>query len=147
MIAVRDILQRKGNQVWSVAPDSTVYDALMLMAEQNVGALLVLDGEKIVGIFSERDYARKIILKGKASKETSVEEIMTSEVTTVHPAQFVEECMALMTDKRIRHLPVLEGEKLAGLISIGDVVKAIISDREFIIKQLESYITGGPSLG
>lgn len=147
MIAVRDILQRKGNQVWSVAPDSTVYDALMLMAEQNVGALLVLDREKIVGIFSERDYARKIILKGKASKETSVEEIMTSEVTTVHPAQFVEECMALMTDKRIRHLPVLEGEKLAGLISIGDVVKAIISDREFIIKQLESYITGGPSLG
>jgi len=147
MIAVRDILQRKGNQVWSVAPDSTVYDALMLMAEQNVGALLVLDREKIVGIFSERDYARKIILKGKASKETSVDEIMTSEVTTVHPGQSVEECMALMTDKRIRHLPVLEGEKLAGLISIGDVVKAIISDREFIIKQLEGYITGGPSLG
>ena len=145
MIAVRDILQRKGNQVWSVAPDSTVYDALMLMAEQNVGALLVLDREKIVGIFSERDYARKIILKGKASKETSVDEIMTSEVTTVHPGQSVEECMALMTDKRIRHLPVLEGEKLAGLISIGDVVKAIISDREFIIKQLEGYITGGPS--
>ena len=147
MIAVRDILQRKGNQIWSVAPDSTVYDALMLMAEQNVGALLVLDGEKIVGIFSERDYARKIILKGKASKETSVDEIMTSEVTTVYPGQPVEECMALMTDKRIRHLPVLEGEKLAGLISIGDVVKAIISDREFIIKQLEGYITGGPSLG
>jgi CBS domain-containing protein len=145
MITVRDILQRKGNQIWSVAPDSTVYDALMLMAEQNVGALLVLDGEKIVGIFSERDYARKIILKGKASKETSVDEIMTSEVTTVHPGQSVEECMALMTHKRIRHLPVLEGEKLAGLISIGDVVKAIISDREFIIKQLESYITGGPS--
>jgi CBS domain-containing protein len=145
MITVRDILQRKGNQIWSVAPDSTVYDALTLMAEQNVGALLVLDGEKIVGVFSERDYARKIILKGKASKETSVDEIMTSEVTTVHPGQFVEECMALMTDKRIRHLPVLEGEKLAGLISIGDVVKAIISDREFIIKQLESYITGGPS--
>jgi CBS domain-containing protein len=145
MITVRDILQRKGNQIWSVAPDSTVYDALLLMAEQNVGALLVLDGEKIVGIFSERDYARKIILKGKASKETSVDEIMTSEVTTVHPGQFVEECMGLMTDKRIRHLPVLEGEKLAGLISIGDVVKAIISDREFIIKQLESYITGGPS--
>jgi CBS domain-containing protein len=117
----------------------------MLMAEQNVGALLVLDGEKIVGVFSERDYARKVILKGKASKETSVDEIMTSEVTTVHPGQSVEECMGLMTDKRIRHLPVLEGEKLAGLISIGDVVKAIISDREFIIKQLESYITGGSS--
>ncbi|HEY3304314.1 MAG TPA: CBS domain-containing protein [Candidatus Binatia bacterium] len=145
MITVRDILQRKGNQIWSVAPDSTVYDALMLMAEQNVGALLVLDGEKIVGVFSERDYARKVILKGKASKETSVDEIMTSEVTTVHPGQSVEECMGLMTDKRIRHLPVLEGEKLAGLISIGDVVKAIISDREFIIKQLESYITGGSS--
>jgi len=141
MITVRDILQHKGGQTWSVSRSSTVFDALVLMAEKNVGALLVLDGEKIVGIFSERDYARKIILKGKASKETSVEEIMTSEVTTVRPEQSVEECMALMTDKRIRHLPVLEGEQLIGLISIGDVVKAVISDKEFIIKQLENYIT------
>jgi len=120
-----------------------VFDALQLMADKNVGALLVLDGEKIAGIFSERDYARKIILKGKASKDTPVAEIMTAEVTTLRPEQSVEECMGLMTDKRIRHLPVLDGEKLVGLISIGDVVKAIISEREFIIKQLESYITGG----
>jgi len=143
MLTVRDILQGKGNQIWSVSRGSTVFDALKLMAEKNVGALLVVDGEKIAGIFSERDYARKIILKGKASKDTPVAEIMTAEVTTLRPEQSVEECMGLMTDKRIRHLPVLDGEKLVGLISIGDVVKAIISEREFIIKQLESYITGG----
>ena len=143
MTTVRDILRTKGNQIWSVSPDTTVFDALELMAEKNVGALVVLDGENLVGIFSERDYARKIILKGKASRETSVEEIMTTEVTTVRPGQSVDECMALMTDKRIRHLPVFEEEKLVGLISIGDVVKAVISEREFIIKQLESYITGG----
>lgn len=141
---VRDILRQKGNQIWWVSPNATVFDALELMAEKNVGALVVLDGENLAGIFSERDYARKVILKGKASKETSVEEIMTSEVTTVRPGQSVDECMALMTDKRIRHLPVLEGEKLVGLISIGDVVKAVISEREFVIKQLENYITGGP---
>jgi len=144
MTTVRDILRAKGNQIWRVSPDTTVFYALELMAEKNVGALVVLDGESLAGIFSERDYARKIILKGKASKETSVEEIMSAEVTTVHPGQSVDECMALMTDKRIRHLPVVEGEKLVGLISIGDVVKAVISEREFIIKQLESYITGGP---
>jgi CBS domain-containing protein len=142
MIAVRDILQGKGNQVWSVTPETTVFDALVLMAEKNVGALLVLEGEKIAGIFSERDYARKIILKGKASKETFVKEIMTPEVTTVGPGQSVEECMGLMTQHRIRHLPVLEGGKLIGLVSIGDVVKAVISAKEFIIEQLETYITG-----
>jgi len=144
MTTVRDILRQKGNQIWSVSPDTTVFYALELMAEKNAGALVVLDGESLAGIFSERDYARKVILKGKASKETSVEEIMSAEVTTVHPGKSVDECMALMTDKRIRHLPVVEGEKLVGLISIGDVVKAVISEREFIIKQLESYITGGP---
>ncbi len=144
MTTVRDILRAKGNQIWRVSPDTTVFYALELMAEKNVGALVVLDGESLAGIFSERDYARKVILKGKASKETSVEEIMSAEVTTVDPGQSVDECMALMTDKRIRHLPVVEGEKLVGLISIGDVVKAVISEREFIIKQLESYITGGP---
>jgi len=144
MTTVRDILRAKGNQIWRVSPDTTVFSALELMAEKNVGALVVLDGENLAGIFSERDYARKIILKGKASKETSVEEIMTSDVTTVRPGQSVDECMALMTDKRIRHLPVFEGEKLIGLISIGDVVKAVISEREFIIQQLEHYITGGP---
>lgn len=144
MITVRDILRAKGNQIWSVSPDATVFSALELMAEKNIGALVALDGESLAGIFSERDYARKVILKGKASKETSVREIMTSEVTTVRPSQSVDECMALMTDKRIRHLPVFEGDKLVGLISIGDVVKAVISEREFVIKQLESYITGGP---
>lgn len=144
MITVRDILRAKGNQIWWISPDATVFSALELMAEKNVGALVVLDGENLAGIFSERDYARKVILKGKASKETSVKEIMTSEVTTVRPGQSVDECMALMTDKRIRHLPVFEREKLVGLISIGDVVKAVISEREFIIKQLENYITGGP---
>lgn len=144
MITVRDILQVKGNQIWSVSPDATVFSALELMAEKNVGALVVLDGENLAGIFSERDYARKVILKGKASKETSVEEIMTSDVTTVRPGQSVDECMALMTERRIRHLPVFEGEKLVGLISIGDVVKAVISEREFMIQQLEHYITGGP---
>ena len=144
MITVRDILRTKGNQIWSVSPDVTVFSALELMAEKNIGALVVTDGENLAGIFSERDYARKVILKGKASKETSVREIMTSEVTTVRPSQSVDECMALMTDKRIRHLPVFEGDKLVGLISIGDVVKAVISEREFTIKQLESYITGEP---
>ncbi|MBI2090508.1 MAG: CBS domain-containing protein [Deltaproteobacteria bacterium] len=144
MITVRDILRAKGDQIWWISPDATVFSALELMAEKNVGALVVLDGETLAGIFSERDYARKVILKGKASKETAVREIMTSEVTTVRPGQSVDECMALMTDKRIRHLPVFEGEKLVGLISIGDVVKAVISEREFVIKQLENYITGGP---
>ena len=144
MTTVRDILRTKGNQIWSVSPHATVFFALELMAEKNVGALVVLDEQDVVGMFSERDYARKIILKGKASKETSVEEIMTSEVTTVRPGQSVDECMALMTEKRIRHLPVIEGEKLVGLISIGDVVKALIAEREFVIKQLENYITGGP---
>jgi len=144
MITVRDILRAKGQQVWWISPDATVFSALELMAEKNIGALVALDGESLAGIFSERDYARKVILKGKASKEISVRAIMTSEVTTVGPSQSVDECMALMTDKRIRHLPVFEGEKLVGLISIGDVVKAVISEREFTIKQLESYITGGP---
>jgi len=144
MITVRDILQEKGNQIWHVSPETTVFEALQLMSEKNVGALVVLDGEKLAGIFSERDYARKVILKGKASRETAVREIMTSEVTSVRLGQSMEECMELMTDKRIRHLPVLEEEKLVGVISIGDVVKAIISDKEFMIKQLENYITGGP---
>lgn len=144
MTTVRDILRAKGTQIWWVSPAATVFSALELMAEKNVGALVVLDGENLAGIFSERDYARKVILKGKASKETSVKEIMTSEVTTVRPGQSVDECMAFMTEKRIRHLPVFEGEKLVGLVSIGDIVKAVISEREFMIKQLESYITGGP---
>jgi len=144
MINVRDILQEKGREIWRVSPQTSVFDALKLMADRNIGALLVLEGEKLAGIFSERDYARKVILKGKASKDTAVSEIMTAVVVTVRPSQTVEECMELMTANRIRHLPVLDGDELAGVISIGDVVKAIISDREFTIKQLENYITGGP---
>ncbi len=143
MITVSQLLQEKGADTWSVPPDMKVYDALKLMAEKNVGALLVLDGRKLVGIFSERDYARKVILKGKASKTIPVREIMTEEVLYVRPSHSIEECMALMTSKRIRHLPVLEDDNLLGVISIGDVVRVLISEREFTIKQLENYITGG----
>jgi len=142
MKSVSQLLRAKGREVWWVTPDTSVYDALKLMADKNVGALLVLEADKLVGIFSERDYARKVILKGKASKDTPVKEIMSSQVFYVRPEQSIEECMALMTNKRIRHLPVLEGNQLVGLISIGDVVKAIISEQEFTIKQLENYITG-----
>ena len=142
MISVGQILQEKGNRIWSVAPDAMVYEALTLMAEHNLGAVFVMDGARMAGIFSERDYARKVILKGKSSRETPVREIMTENVLFVRPNQTIEECMALMTDKRIRHLPVMEAGQLMGMISIGDVVKAIISDREFVIKQLESYIAG-----
>lgn len=142
MITVSQLLQEKGHDVWSVTPDSTVFDALEIMADKNVGALLVVEGERLVGIFSERDYARKVILKGKASKATPVREIMTSVVACVGPHHSIEECMALMTAKRVRHLPVLEDDRLVGVISIGDVVKTIISEKEFIIEQLEHYITG-----
>lgn len=142
MKIVRDILQAKGSQVWSIPPDRSVFDALTLMAEKNVGALVVLDGDRVVGIISERDYARKVILKGKSSKEIPVREIMTSPVVCIRPEQSMEECMALMTDKHVRHLPVAENNRLVGLISIGDVVKAIIEEKEFIIGQLENYITG-----
>jgi CBS domain-containing protein len=140
MRSVADLLHAKGNQVWAVAPDQTVLDALRLMAEKEVGALLVTSGDEVVGIVSERDYARKIILKGKSSETTPVREVMSSEVTAVSPKQSVEECMAVMTEKRIRHLPVLEGGKLVGIVSIGDLVKAVIEEQQFTIRQLEHYI-------
>ena len=143
MTTVRQILETKGREIWSVSPETTVYDAIKLMADKNAGALLVLERDQMRGIISERDYARKVILKGKSSKDTPVKEIMSIDVVTIRPEQSIDECMALMTSKRIRHLPVLEGNKLAGMISIGDVVKAIISEQEFTIKQLENYITGG----
>jgi CBS domain-containing protein len=143
MTTVAQILQGKGHEVWSVSPTTLVYNALKLMAEKNVGALLVLEGNELKGIFSERDYARKVILEGKSSRDIPVKEIMSSEVFTALPRQSVEECMAQMTDKRIRHLPVVEDGRVVGIISIGDVVKTIISEREFTIKHLESYITGG----
>jgi len=142
MALVKNLLERKGDQVWSVSPDSSVYDALVLMAEKRVGALLVIDNGKLVGVCSERDYARKIILVGKASKDTKVADIMSTKVFYVGPEQRIEECMALMTDKSIRHLPVLEDGNLIGVISIGDVVKAVISEQEFIIGQLEQFIAG-----
>jgi CBS domain-containing protein len=146
MKTVYQLLQVKGNKICSVTPDITVYDALKVMDENNVGALLVLEGGALVGIFSERDYARKVALKGKTSRDTPVREVMTEKVNCVAPSQSVQECMAMMTDKHIRHLPVMENSQLAGVISIGDVVKAIISEQEFTIEQLESYITGSPPM-
>jgi CBS domain-containing protein len=142
MKTVKQILQSKtrGIGILSISPDATVYDALKLMAEKEVGALLVMEADKVVGIISERDYARKVILHGKSSKEIHVSDIMTSNIVYVNTAQTVDECMALMTDKRVRHLPVYEGDRLIGVVSIGDLVKEAISEREYIIKQLESYI-------
>ena len=142
MTTVRSVLQTKDNTIWSIAPDALVFDALKIMADKNVGALLVTKKEKVVGIFSERDYARKIVLKGESSHTTAIKDVMTSGVLSVNPEQSIDECMALMTNKHVRHLPVLENEKLIGLVSIGDVVKAIISEHEYTIKQLENYITG-----
>ena len=139
---VRMILDSKSPDVWSVSPDTAVYDALGLMAEKGIGAVLVLEGEEVVGIMSERDYARKIVLKGKSSASTTVSEIMTKDVIYVEPSQPIEEIMALMVGKHIRHLPVLENKKLVGIISIGDVVRELISEQKLLIEQLESYIRG-----
>lgn len=141
MKTVRDLLANKGSQVWSVSPGSTVFEALQLMAEKEIGAVLVLEEGRLVGIFSERDYARQVALKGKTSRDTPVREVMTSRVVFVRPDQSIDDCMALMTDKRFRHLPVMEGEKLLGVLSIGDVVKAVISEKQFLIEQLENYIS------
>jgi signal-transduction protein with cAMP-binding, CBS, and nucleotidyltransferase domain len=142
MKIVQDILRTKGNAAWSIHPDSTVHDALKLMAERNIGALLVMEEDHISGIFSERDYARKVILAGRSSLTTTVKEIMTEQVIFVRPEQSIEECMALMTQAHVRHLPVMEGSKLRGVISIGDVVKEIIADQDLEIQQLENYILG-----
>ena len=142
MKTVRDILKAKGSDVWLVEPDATVFDALQRMADKEVGALVVMQGEQIVGLLSERDYARKVILHGRASSTTLVKEIMTSPVVYIHLDQPIEECMSLMTEKRTRHLPVIENGKLVGLISIGDIVKSIIADQQFIIEQLVRYVSG-----
>ena len=142
MTIVQQILQSKGPDIWSISPDSSVYEAIELMADKGIGALLVVEDGKLIGIISERDYARKVILQGKSSRNTPISEIMTRKVYYVRPEHAIEECMALMTDKRIRHLPVLEDDRLVGIISIGDVIKAIISDQQFMIEQLENYITG-----
>ncbi|MFN2243256.1 MAG: CBS domain-containing protein [Anaerolineae bacterium] len=146
MATVRDMLKTKGPDIWSVTPDTSVYDALKLMADKNVGAVLVMDGDNIKGILSERDYARKIALQGKTSANTPAGEIMTTRVFCVGPGETAEQVMALMTEKRIRHLPVLENDRLIGIISIGDVVKATIAQKEFIIEQLEEYVRGTPYL-
>lgn len=142
MKTVKQLLEGKRHKLITVSPRETVFDALKKMADNDVGALIVLDGERLIGVFSERDYARKIILHGKSSRDTVVHEIMTANVISVRPSQTVEDCMGLMTDKRIRHLPVLDEGKVVGIVSIGDVVKEMLSEQKFIIEQLEHYITG-----
>lgn len=139
---VSNILRTKGNIILSVDPDTIVYDAIELMCEKNVSAVVVLKNEKLAGIFTERDYARKLILKGKASKETLISEVMTEDLITVSPDSSIDECMQLMTNRFIRHLPVVEEDKLIGIISIGDVVRFIIEEQKFIIENMEHYITG-----
>jgi CBS domain-containing protein len=142
---IRDILGHKGGSVWSVAPEETVFKAIQLMAEKNIGALLVVKDDKLVGIISERDYTRKVALKGRSSKETAVKDILSGKVVQVTPDHTVEDCMRLMTEHRVRHLPVLEGTKILGIISIGDLVNSIISAQHSTIHQLETYITGFPT--
>jgi len=139
---VKDLLETKSKEVCTIGPGDLVYDAIVKMATKQIGALVVTEGNKVAGIITERDYARKVIIRNKSSKSTTVRSIMTERVIYVQPDQTIEECMALMTEKRIRHLPVLDKEKLIGMISIGDVVKVVISEKEFLIDQLTSYISG-----
>ena len=140
---IRDVLKRKGQDVWSITPKASVYQAIDMMAQKHVGALLVIaGGDSLIGVVSERDYARKVVLRGRSSKETNVEEIMTSPVICVEPHQGVDECMRIMTDNRIRHLPVVQNQKVIGIVSIGDLVNWIISAQQHTIEQLQDYITG-----
>ena len=140
---VSEILRRKGSKVWTIGPEDTVLAALELMAEKRIGALVVAEENVPIGIFSERDYARKVYLRGRSSDTSKVSEVMSSDPCCIPPDRTAEECMALMTEKRIRHLPVVVDRQLAGIISIGDVVKTVLADREYAIQQLESYISGG----
>lgn len=142
MKIVQDLLRVKGADVHTIQPEASVYVALERLAEHDIGALIVLDGDRLAGILSERDYARKVALRGRTSHELQVRDIMTTAVIVVRPNQTVDECMTLMTERRVRHLPVVDAGRLVGLISIGDVVKAIISEQAFVINQLENYITG-----
>jgi CBS domain-containing protein len=142
MNTVNQLLHGKGHDIWSIGPDDSVYDAIHLMAEKGIGALVVLQDESPVGIISERDYARQVILKDRSSRETLVKEIMSDKVVYADPHQTVDECLAVMTEKRIRHLPVMDGGKMLGLISMGDLVKVIIAEQKLTIDQLERYITG-----
>jgi CBS domain-containing protein len=142
MATVGQLLSAKGHDIWSISPGASVYKAIELMADKQVGALLVVDERQVVGIVSERDYARKVILQGRSSQATLVREIMTDKVFFVRPEQTIEDCMAMMTARRIRHLPVMQADQLMGVISIGDVVKALLAERDIRIEQLEQYITG-----
>ncbi|HEY5908974.1 MAG TPA: CBS domain-containing protein [Verrucomicrobiae bacterium] len=142
--SIGEILNQKGRQAWSISPEATVFDAIQMMADKNVGALLVTERDQLVGIISERDYTRKVALKGKSSRDTAVREILSGQVIHVNPQQTVEECLRLMTDHRIRHLPVLEDAKIAGVVSIGDLVNWIISAQSSTIHQLQTYISGYP---
>jgi len=141
---ITEILSQKGTKVWSISPNASVFEAVQMMTDKNVGALLVTENGKLVGIVSERDYTRKVVVKGKASKTTLVKEILSSQVIHVTPSHTVEECMRLMTDHHFRHLPVLEGDRIAGIVSIGDLVNWIISAQNSTISQLQTYITGVP---
>jgi CBS domain-containing protein len=142
MKSVEKVLRAKGREAWHITPQATVYEALQLMSEKEIGSILVLEEGEVVGIFTERDYARKLILKGKFSKDTAVRELMTQDVLYVEPQNTIEDCMVLMTKNRVRHLPVMDNGKLAGIVSLGDMVKHIISEQESTIAQLEKYITG-----
>jgi CBS domain-containing protein len=137
------ILNQKSREIYSVSPNHSVFDAVSLLAEKNIGAVLVIDGERLVGLVSERDYTRKVMLRGKRSRETTVAEIMSTDLKTISPREAVAECLRLMTDKRIRHLPVVDGDKVVGVISIGDLVKWVIDCQSAAIAHLESYISGG----
>jgi CBS domain-containing protein len=142
MQTISEILNAKGGHVWTIAPGDTIFDAVRLMAEKGIGALLVMDGDKPVGLVTERDYARRVALEGRSSKTAAVREIMSSRVICVRPERTVDDCMALMTDKRVRHLPVLDHKQVVGIVSIGDLVKAVIAEQQFMIDQLHEYITG-----
>jgi len=141
MISVKHVLESKGHEFWSLTSNSTVYEAIKLMADKEIGSVLVIDGGEIKGIVTERDYARKVILEGKSSPDTPLTEIMSTQVLYVRPEQTVEECLALMTDKRVRHIPVITDGEIKGLVSIGDLVKAMITEQQFIIEQLANYIS------
>ena len=142
MHTAKDILSSKGHDVWSVKPTDTVLEALGVMAEHDIGAVLVLDGDRLVGVLSERDYARKVVLAGRSSKDSQAKDVMTPHVICVAPNRSIDECMALMTNKRLRHLPVIDHKRVIGIVSIGDLVKATIDDQQFTITQLQSYIAG-----
>ncbi len=142
MITVGELLNEKGHGIWSLTPDDTVFEAIKLMDEKGVGALAVINNSSLVGMISERDYARQVILKGRSSKDTKIKDIMSTQVYYTFPSQTVDDCMVVMSERRIRHLPVLKGDKLVGMLSIGDLIKVIIAEQKYIIEQLEHYIAG-----